>query len=76
MKAVNLAQHRRRRAEEAFDAYREASLKAQQSLDINDGIAAGKPWRAFLELFLPPPRAKSDERSARVVKLKQRRGKA
>jgi hypothetical protein len=37
-----------------WDAYATALRRAQATLDIRDGIAAGEAWRAFLAVFLPP----------------------
>lgn len=35
----------------AWAAYLAARERAEHSRDVEDGIAAGKAWRAFLELF-------------------------
>lgn len=35
-----------------FEAYRQAAAKAQATLRLEDGIAAGKAWRAWLDLFM------------------------
>lgn len=37
--------------QEAWDAYLVARAKAELSSDIADGIAAGKAWSRWLELF-------------------------
>lgn len=37
-----------------WDAYSAALRRAQQTLDIRDGIAAGKAWREWLAAFTPP----------------------
>jgi len=37
--------------QEAWDRYLEARDRAECSRDVSDGIAAGKAWRTFLELF-------------------------
>lgn len=39
-------------AAERFEAYRVASARAQQTLDLRDGIAAGHAWSAFLDVFV------------------------
>ena len=39
------------RVELAFAAYGEAAKRAQASLDVADGIAAGRAWATFLSLF-------------------------
>ncbi len=38
----------------AWDAYVVARDKAERSNDVADGIAAGKAWREFLDLFVGP----------------------
>jgi hypothetical protein len=38
-------------AEAAWQRFVDATNKAKTSLDIKDGIAASKAYRAFLELF-------------------------
>jgi len=42
------------RQETLWDAYVAAMEKAQQTLDINDGMAAGRAWKAFVDEFLIP----------------------
>lgn len=37
--------------QQAWDRYLEARDRAECSRDVSDGIAAGKAWRTFLELF-------------------------
>lgn len=39
------------RGSELWEAYRIATVKAQASLDIEDGIRAGKAWSAWLDHF-------------------------
>ena len=34
-----------------WEAYRLAAIKAQNSLDIEDGVRAGKAWAAWLDHF-------------------------
>lgn len=36
----------------AWNAYLAAAERAQQSLELADGIEAGRAWRRWLELFL------------------------
>lgn len=36
---------------ELWEAYRRATIKAQTTLDIEDGIRAGKAWSAWLSHF-------------------------
>lgn len=42
--------------QQAFDAYLKARDKADATRDLMDGVAAGKCWARFLELFLPRER--------------------
>ena len=42
---------RRLSVEEAWQRFAEASEKAKATLSIEDGIAAGKAYAAFCELF-------------------------
>ncbi len=44
-------QRDQRSDEMIWEAYRAAQIKAQTTLDIQDGIAAGKAWRNWLERF-------------------------
>lgn len=39
---------------EAWDAYVAARDAAYESNDLDDGVAAGRAWSAFLTLFVPP----------------------
>ncbi len=39
------------RQQDAWDAYLVARDRAQKSNDINDGIAAGRAWKKFMECF-------------------------
>ena len=40
-------------------SFTEAAIKAQASLSLEDGIAAGGAWRAWLEVFAPLPIAQA-----------------
>lgn len=40
----------------AWDAYVVARERAEKSSDVMDGVAAGKAWRDFLDLFVGPDR--------------------
>lgn len=41
------------RIERLWDDYVSAAAKAQQSLDREDGMAAGRAWHAFVMDFAP-----------------------
>jgi hypothetical protein len=40
------------RAEDAWHEYADLSIRAQNSLKVEDGIAAGKAWGRFMALFV------------------------
>lgn len=40
--------------QEAWDKYVAADARAKQTRQIEDGIAAGKAWREWLDLFVGP----------------------
>lgn len=40
------------RARDAWDAYVAAKERAQATDDFRDGLAAGRAWRTFLNLFV------------------------
>ena len=48
-------------AERLFAAYCKLAERAQRSLDLHDGLAAGRAWRRFLDSFLPRPELRSSE---------------
>ena len=55
MKVVSLEivkQKRRLSVEEAWQRFADAKLRSEQTLSVEDGIAAGKAYREFCELFL------------------------
>lgn len=43
-------------AERLFEAYVAAATKAKATQDLQDGLAAGRAWSAFLDAFVPPER--------------------
>lgn len=47
------------RQEAAWQHYVAAAAKAQSTHDINDGIAAGRAWRQWLELFMTDDQRKN-----------------
>lgn len=58
-------------AHAAFQRYAEAKQKADETLDVIDGITAGKAWREFLNAFLGPERQVTPETN--VVRFPGRR---
>jgi hypothetical protein len=51
-KVVNISEAAKRRqetVEDAWERFKSAMLKSKETLDIRDGIAAGKAYRQFLE---------------------------
>ncbi len=51
--SIDIARQAKDRAiEEAFDAYVTAQDKAKRTLNIYDGIAAGRAWGNFMTLFV------------------------
>lgn len=51
---IPLAEGREHLLDARWRTYTAALHRAQATLDIRDGIAAGEAWRDFLALFLPP----------------------
>jgi hypothetical protein len=54
-KLVSIADARRdrdERAEDVWDAYVAAKKKADATLDVNDGLAAARAFKRFLEIFV------------------------
>lgn len=49
---VSLTGHREALLDARWLAYQQAATKAQSTLKQEDGIAAGKAWRAWLDLFM------------------------
>ncbi|MBB4347973.1 hypothetical protein [Aliirhizobium cellulosilyticum] len=52
---VSLHDHQTR----AWETYIEAMQRAQSSGAIEDGIAAGRAWRRWLDLFMTPEQRQS-----------------
>jgi len=69
---VDLKSHSEARAQEAWDRYIAARATAERSAAIEDGIAAGNAWRAFLDLFLSPEQREADRQCDRVMQLRRR----
>lgn len=54
---ASLTTERERRETEAWERYVAARNVAEATLRVEDGIAAGRAWRTFLDLFLSPTQA-------------------
>lgn len=68
MFVVDLNAVRERRQEEAFNAYVAARGRAEETLAVEDGLAAGRAWRRFLDLFISPEQRASLEGADRFVR--------
>ena len=44
----------RTRAQVLWDEYVDAQDRAKRTLSIDDGIVAGRAWKAFIDSFLAP----------------------
>ena len=51
---VSIEAVRSAREDAAFERYRLAVLKVQATLDSQDGLEAGRAWRAYLDTFMSP----------------------
>lgn len=60
MRITHLTEERDRRASAAWDAYVAAKRRADDTMCIADGIAAGKAWRTFLTVFQSAEQNESD----------------
>jgi hypothetical protein len=56
------------RMAEAWDAYAKAMIKGRESLQVEDGLAAGRLYREFIELFLLPEQRDELNRARAVVR--------
>jgi len=73
-RVVDLEAQRERRIEEAWGHYCAARLQAEASLSVQDGIAAGKAWRRWLDLFMSIDQRDSLDRAGEVKTLQRRAG--
>lgn len=65
---VSLVEHREALIDARWTSYQLAAQRAQGSLKLEDGIAAGRAWRAWLDLFM------TQDQSAKVGVLHGRQG--
>lgn len=47
-----------------FTEFRALTIKAQKTLEMDDAIAAGNAWRAYIDTFITP------NQSATILKIK------
>jgi hypothetical protein len=71
---IDLDAQRERRIEKAWDEYCSARMQAEATLDVQDGIAAGKAWRRWLDLFMSMDQRESLDRAGEVKSLQRRAG--
>ncbi|WP_066923025.1 hypothetical protein [Methylobacterium sp. CCH5-D2] len=55
MGVVDLKAHVEARQAEAWENYVAAKQRADETLALEDGLAASRAWRAFLQIFIPDP---------------------
>lgn len=65
-KVIDLDAEKERRIEETWRDYCEARMRAEATMAVEDGIAAGKAWRRWLDLFMSPEQRRSLD-SASVI---------
>jgi hypothetical protein len=65
---LDFQQERLRREGEAWTAYASARKRAEETLTIEDGIAAGKAWKRWLDLFMTGEQTQTLEKADKVVR--------
>ncbi len=65
---LDFQQERLRREGEAWMAYAVARKRAEESLTIEDGIAAGKAWKRWLDLFMTGDQVQALDNADKVVR--------
>jgi hypothetical protein len=58
-------------AAQSFQAYTEAAVRAQTTLSLEDGIAAGRAWLAFLDAFQRETIVRERSGDGKVIYLEQ-----
>lgn len=69
---VDMKAFREKREEETWRAYTEARERAERTLDIKDGIAAGLAWRAWLVSWQTPEQNEHDREFNRILEMRRR----
>lgn len=73
-RVIDLEAQRERRIEETWADYCAARMQAEATLAVEDGIAAGKAWRRWLDLFMSIDQRESLDRAGEVTNLQKRAG--
>jgi hypothetical protein len=71
-RVIDLEAQRERRIENAWADYCTARMQAEATLAVEDGIAAGKAWRRWLDLFMTMDQRESLDRAGEVKTLQRR----
>lgn len=71
---IDLEAERERRIDVAWADYCAARKQAEATLAVEDGIAAGKAWRRWLDLFMSMDQRESLDRAGEVKSLQRRAG--
>lgn len=66
MNVIDFEAEKERRINDAWQAYCIARKRAETTWAVEDGIAAGKAWRRWLDLFMSPEQRDSLDRVAVV----------
>ncbi|MBA1156911.1 hypothetical protein [Microvirga mediterraneensis] len=70
-RVIDLEAERERRIEETWSAYCAARMQAEASMAVEDGIAAGKAWRRWLDLFMTLDQREALDRAGEVKPLQR-----
>jgi hypothetical protein len=73
-RVVDLDLERQKRIDETWAEYCSARLQAESTMAVEDGIAAGKAWRRWLDLFMSLDQRESLDRAGEVKSLQRRAG--
>jgi len=68
---IDLEAEKERRVDAAWAVYCEARQQAERTLAVEDGIAAGKAWRRWLDLFMSPEQRRSLDNASVVTPVRR-----
>lgn len=71
---VDLMSEREKRIEDTWQDYCAARTRADETLSVEDGIAAGRAWRRWLDLFLTHEQRQALDRADNVISSGRRIG--